>query len=133
MNQQLEEIRNEFGIQQVKLVQPKLTTSFMQIKDANLRKEYEEKVNMIRAQRGRQRRGTEKPYVNYEQENRQPEDQKDLSSEKQQNFDFQSACKSQEKPDLRQNGASTTHNRSTSHFHKKTRTNSQVSFYSKRS
>lgn len=31
-------------MQHVKQVQPKLTTSFMQIKDANLRREYEEKV-----------------------------------------------------------------------------------------
>ena len=55
VNRQIEEIRCEFGIQNVKPVQPMLSTSFMHIRGANMRKEYDEKVREIRAYRSKQR------------------------------------------------------------------------------
>lgn len=44
VNRQLEDIRNEFGIQHLKQAAPQASTSFMQIKDAKMRKVYEQKV-----------------------------------------------------------------------------------------
>lgn len=132
VNQQLEEIRSEFGIQPIKQVQPKLTTSFMQIKDANQRREYKVKVENIREQRCRARRGVERPYyANQDKENNRllADDPKYKSSSSKMNADLESATKSAEKIFVNANG----HNRSSSSVHRGARRGSHMSMYSKRS
>lgn len=51
-------------------MQPLAATSFMKIRDPSQRREYKEKVDNIRDQRGLKRRGPEKPYINYEKEDK---------------------------------------------------------------